>query len=66
MKLRRGATEFVPAAGVDDEQAAVGIFKHVGRVEIEVGAGDEVFVARSLNVDPEGERTWRLTLCRLK
>ena len=30
-QLRRGATELVPAARVDDEQAAVGVFEHVGR-----------------------------------
>ena len=44
LELRGRAAEFVPAAGVDDDQAAVGVFEHVGRVEIEVRAGDEIFV----------------------
>ena len=44
VELRRRAAELVPAAGVDHDQAAVGVLEHVGRVEIEVGAGDEVFV----------------------
>ena len=44
VELRGRAAELVPAAGVDDDQAAVGVFEHVGRVEVEVRAGDEVFV----------------------
>ena len=44
VELRGRAAELVPAAGIDDDQAAVGVFEHVGRVEVEVGAGDEVFV----------------------
>ena len=44
LELRGRAAEFVPAAGVDDDQAAVGVLEHVGRVEVEVRAGDEIFV----------------------
>ena len=44
LELRGRAAELVPAAGIDDDQAAVGVLEHVGRVEVEVGAGDEVFV----------------------
>ena len=45
MQLRRRAAELVPAAGVDDQQAAVGVFQHVGRMEINVVRDEEVFVA---------------------
>ena len=44
LKLRRRAAELVPAAGVDHEQAAVGVFEHVGRMEVEVGLVDEILV----------------------
>ena len=32
--LRRRAADAEPAAGVDDEQAAVGVFQHIGRMEV--------------------------------
>ena len=41
-KLRRGAAQFVPAARVDHDQAAVGILDHVGRVKIEAIGNEEV------------------------
>ena len=34
MELRRGATELVPAAGIDNEQAAIAIFDHVRWVKV--------------------------------
>ena len=45
LELRSRTAEFVPAAGIDDDQAAIGILEHVGRVKVEVGAGDKVFVS---------------------
>ena len=33
-QLRRRTTQFVPAAGIDNEQTAVGVLQHVGRMEI--------------------------------
>src|SRR5262249_15828967 len=41
---RGRAAQLVPAAGVDDEQAAVGVLDHVGGVEVVVGGDDEVAV----------------------
>ena len=46
VELRGRAAELVPAAGIHDQEAAVGVLEHVGRVEVEVGAGDEVLVLR--------------------
>ena len=43
-QLRRRATQLVPGAGVDDEQAAVGVLDDVGRVEVERVGDDEVGV----------------------
>ncbi len=48
-QLRRRATELVPGTGVDDEQAAVGVFDDVGRVEVAVGGDEKVGIA-----GPEG------------
>ena len=45
--LRGRAADAEPAAGVDDQQAAVGVLQDVGRVEIGVAAGEEVLVARA-------------------
>src|SRR5262249_9504499 len=33
-ELRGGATELIPATCVDDEQAAIGIFEDIGRMEV--------------------------------
>ena len=44
-QLRGRAAELVPGAGVDDEQAAVGVFDDVGRVEVEA-VGDEEIARR--------------------
>ena len=44
-QLRRRATQLVPGAGVDDEQAAVGVLDDVGRVEVEAVGDEEVGVA---------------------
>ena len=41
-QLRGRAAELVPAAGVDDEERAVGVLLDVGRVEVEVVGGEEV------------------------
>ncbi len=43
-ELRGGATNFIPAAGVQDDQAAVRIFKDVCRMEIGVVTGDKIGV----------------------
>src|SRR5437867_1370373 len=43
-KLRSGATDFIPAARVHHEQAAVGILDHVGRVKIGVVGGYKIAV----------------------
>lgn len=45
-ELRRRTAELVPAPRVDDEHAAVGVGDDVGRVEVAVGAGEEVLVLR--------------------
>ena len=47
VQLRGRAAELVPAAGVDHEQAAVGVLQHVGRMEIEVVGDEEILIAAS-------------------
>ena len=44
-ELGGGAAEFVPAAGVEDEEGAVGVFDDVGGVEVAAVTGDEEFYA---------------------
>ena len=44
-ELRRRATELVPGAGVDHEQAAIGVFDHVGRMEVAIVRDEKVGVA---------------------
>ena len=39
VKLRARAAELVPAAGIDHDQTAVGVFEHVGGMKIKIGAG---------------------------
>ena len=46
VKLRRGAAEFVPAAGVDDDQAAICIFQNIRRMKIQAIAGEKVLILR--------------------
>ena len=41
-ELRGGTTQLVPRARVDDEEAAVGILEHVGRMEIAAARHDEI------------------------
>ena len=53
-ELRRRAAELVPAAGVDDEQAAVGVFEHVGRMEVDVVARRRNRRSFGRNVAPVG------------
>src|SRR6476660_3442996 len=43
-QLRRRATELVPAAGVDHDQAAVGVDLHVGWMEVDEVRRDEIVV----------------------
>ena len=43
-ELPGGAMVDVPAPGVDHKQAAVGVFQHVGRVEVRIVAGDKIGV----------------------
>ena len=43
--LRRGAADAEPAAGVEEEQRAVGVLEHVGRVEVGALAGQELLGA---------------------
>ena len=43
-QLRTRAAQFVPAARIHDEQAAIGIFDHVGRVEVLIVRNDEIAV----------------------
>ena len=43
-QLRTRAAEFVPAAGIHDEQTAIGVFDLVGRVEVLVIRDDEIAV----------------------
>jgi len=45
-QLRGRAAELVPAAGVHDQQAAVGVFQHVGRMEIEAFGDEKILVLR--------------------
>ena len=42
VQVGRRAAEFVPAARVDDEQAAVGVLQHVRRMEVDVVADQKV------------------------
>ena len=42
VELRSRATEFVPAARVEDDEAAVCVFQHVGRMEVEIVRDHEV------------------------
>ena len=65
VELRRRAAQLVPAAGVDHEQAAVGVLDHVGRVEVEVVARRGSPRRGVVNVAPVGVSTCRVTLCRL-
>src|SRR5262249_29336307 len=44
VQLRGGAAQLVPAAGVDHQQAAVGVLDHVGGVEVKAVADQEVLV----------------------
>ena len=44
-ELRGGTTELVPRAGVDHEQAAVGILEHVGRVKIAAVRHEKIGIA---------------------
>src|SRR6185295_3475540 len=46
VQLRSWAAEFVPAAGVDHDQAAVGVFEHVGGVEVEAFGYEKILVLR--------------------
>ena len=41
-QLRGRAAELVPAARVDHEQAAVGIFEHVGGMKVGIVGGQEI------------------------
>ena len=43
-KLRRRATELVPTASVEHEQATVGVLDHVRRVKVGIGRGKEIGV----------------------
>ena len=43
-KLRAGTTEFIPAARVHHQQAAVGVLQHVGRVKILAVGHEEIAV----------------------
>ena len=43
--LRRGTADAEPAAGVDHQQAAVGVLDEAGRVKVGVVAGDEILGA---------------------
>ena len=65
LKLRAGTAELVPSARVDDDKASICILEHVGRMEVQIRAGHEVFVlgreARS-----RGIQHVPATLCRLK
>ena len=47
VELGGGATEFIPAAGIDHEQAAVAIDQHIGRVEIGAVADEEILRLRT-------------------
>ena len=44
-ELRGGTAQLVPRAGVDHEQAAVGIFEHVGRMKIAAARHEEIGIA---------------------
>ena len=44
-ELRGRATQLVPGAGIDDEQAAVGVLDDVGRMEVAIVGDEEVLVA---------------------
>ena len=44
-ELRSGATDFVPAAGVHDEQAAIGVLEHIGGMKIVIVGGKKIAVA---------------------
>ena len=46
-ELGSGATELVPAARVDDQEAAVGVFDHVRRMKVDVVAHEEIVVGGS-------------------
>ena len=41
--LRRRTSDSKPAAGVDDEQAAVGVFQNIGRVKVATRTAQKVF-----------------------
>ena len=32
----------IPAAGVDDEEAAIGILQHIGEMDVRILRGDEI------------------------
>ena len=46
-ELRCRATQLVPAAGVEHEEAAVGVLQHVGGVKVGVGRGQKIGVNRA-------------------
>src|SRR4051794_31239256 len=43
-ELRTGAAELVPAAGVDHQDAAIGVFDDVGGMKVSVVRGDQIMV----------------------
>ncbi len=65
-ELRGRAAELVPAAGVDHEQAAVGVLDHVGRVEVVVVARRGSPSRCVVKVDPSGVRTCRRHLLQVE
>ena len=65
VQLRGRAAELVPAAGVDDDEAAVGVLDDVGGMEVEIGT---VTKSSSLveKVAPSGVRTCRADLVQVE
>ena len=45
-ELRGGAADFVPAAGIDHDQAAVRILQYIGGVKVKVVTDDQLTVLR--------------------
>ena len=44
MQLRSGATELVPAAGINDEERSIRIFDDIGRMEIGTDRAEKIRV----------------------
>lgn len=54
-ELGTGTTQFVPTAGIDHEEGAVGVFEDIGGAEIGVIGGQEILVQGGVGSAVEGE-----------